>query len=129
VGPAPGDDWSLETPHDLEAERLLIQQHAPLARRLTDGELVGRSVTGAAVAGTCRTQRIRPGAKSTLRVVITMRRWVRNGKIIGLPVRTLPQYTTTSTGVRKLIPGDVVKDAVESYPYDVVPAVPQKRAG
>lgn len=84
----------------------------------------GQEVTSAVVGGTYRTPRLRPGTRSALRLVVTMRRWVRNGTVTTFPVRTVPQYTVAPDGTRTLIPGDRVRDAVESYPYDAIPAIP-----
>lgn len=80
-------------------------------------------VTSRMVAGTYRTPRIAPGTVLPVRVVVTTRRFVTNGKITGFFVRAKRKVITASSGAEVVIPGDVVTDRVESAPYDALPPI------
>jgi hypothetical protein len=80
-------------------------------------------VTSRMVAGTYRTPRIAPGTVLPVRVIVTTRRFVTNGKLTDFFVRAKRKVITTSSGAELVIPGDVVTDRVASAPYDALPGI------
>jgi hypothetical protein len=84
----------------------------------------GKDITRRVVAGTYRTRWIGPGAEGHIRLVITTRKFVRNGRKTGFAISAGQQSVTTAAGT-EIMPGDTVTDVVESFPYDALPVLVQ----